>query len=1015
MKRLILILALFCTISSVNSQTVIYLYSGESINDTIFGLQNTGLVDNTTIVLGSGTYSGFVIPEMMGTDIDHQIIITSAENNADSVIINGEVGLSAAEIQDSYVSLKNITINAAASDNAISLILETPFGGMEKALATNGGNVTIDSCVIIAPELQANKFAIEFVGNSTYQETSNSGFYTISNNIIKNGDVGVQYNDNDTYMASDYISNIYIINNKFENQLSRNISFLMDGDNNTSIRNIEVKNNDIELPVGNGNNIGIYLESISTNTEDGNGINEISNNNIYRNDIDSASYQAIVLDHCNGESSSSFLVSNNFINIENTDSIITGILVDFPYYISVIHNTIKLIGPKSKGVDYYFPGTKSNAEFVFENNIVYSDSIVFYSSMYVDNYATAFDNNVYFSQNPASAFFVDGYYYNLDEWKAYSLEDPNSIYVDPLLTDFNNPRFNNQSIDNITPKYLMVDYDINGSMRNTPLCDPGAIEQLFAAQANDTMFCFGDSVLISAPSGMYSYLWNTGETTPSIFVSTIGDYSVSVQDYEFGPFAYDTIYVSSGAEIIITLMESKEPKCFGDNSGYISVDISGGLNPYIYNWQGYIDTNKIENLTSGNYFLTVVDNNSCTTDTFFTLGQPEEITATFASEEFCTPCTGSIQADVIGGYPPYQYLWSSEDGGQIVTDLCEGTYSVTIIDDSLCINTAYYSITKSSLAYISGNISYAGGYIAEGDALVELYQDSINGASEIELADSTTNLTDGFFKFESVNPESFYLRGVIKSANTDYENVYTSYFSDIETTTTWQSATLITMACGDTLENVDFLMYEISTPITGPGVFAGTISYENGGLKSTGEPVPGAEVFTEQDPNDEPIANTETDSLGQWTIENIPVGTGYKLKVDIPGLPLLSTYEDIIVDGAKSGDNLNFNFFVDTLSGGGIFTDTVTSIINVNAELIKINTYPNPATNYLTISTTFENTITIKYSILDIYGKEILSSESKNYTNKFLEKIDVNSLEGGTYIIKLKLDNSYFIKKFVKK
>jgi hypothetical protein len=207
-------------------------------------------------------------------------------------------------------------------------------------------------------------------------------------------------------------------------------------------------------------------------------------------------------------------------------------------------------------------------------------------------------------------------------------------------------------------------------------------------------------------------------------------------------------------------------------------------------------------------------------------------------------------------------------------------------------------------------------------------------------------------------------------------------------------------------------MYE-GTVLTGPGVFSGNIIYGDGISKSAGEPVPGAEVFVEQEPNDEPIANTETDTLGEWTIPNIPIGTGYKLYVDIPGLPLMSTYQNIEVAGA--GSNVNeLNFFVDTLTDGGIFTDTITSVIKVNSDFIEIKTFPNPTSNYLTIETNLRNKELVFYSIVDITGKELIISEEKEYQGKYLEQINITDLENGVFFLKLRIANAIYIRKIIK-
>jgi hypothetical protein len=878
-----------------------------------------------------------------------------------------------------------------------------------KSLSNNGGDVTIDSCVILAPSLQSNTYAIEFAGNSTYQETINASNFTISNNIIRNGDVGIQYDDNDGSQAYDYISNILIENNKFENQLSRNISFNVDGWE-AYVNNIEIIGNDIQLPINNGNNYGIYFTKISS---DVGFLNKISENTFCSNGVDSAQLTGVYVQNCN--SNDGILISNNFIDIENNDNLIIGINIDYSQVVDVFHNTIKLLGSNSRGIEYYYPGAKSAADFVLRNNIINTGQYAFYSSSYFDeNWATV-DNNCYFSLSPSTAFYDNATEMDFEAWKINSNQDISSIFINPMLEGYLNPKFNNELIDNLAPKLLEVDYDINDYARRPGLCDFGANEQLFINLGNDILICFGDSLMLSVMPNADSYIWSSGQLdTNSIYANMSDNYSVTVQEIAEGPLGIDTIFVDILSEIIPVISDIKEPKCFGGSTGYLEINTTGGTAPFSYNWQGaFIDTNRIENLSDGIYHVTITDFLNCNTEADFTVNQPEEIMPNFSSDVFCGGCMGEITANATGGYAPYNFIWSSGAVGQTISDLCTGTYDVTIIDDSMCVQTGSYDILESSLAYISGNLGFSLGNVFGGHARIELYKDSLNGASQIEFVDSTNVAANGYFEFSGVNPESFYLRGIVTSGNAIYNDLYTSYYSIIATTTLWETATLLTMSCGDTLEDINFSMFEIATPVTGPGVFTGGINYGSGGAKSAGEPVPGAEVFVEQEPNDEPIANTETDSLGNWDIEDIPVGTGYHLKVDIPGLPQMSSYDNITVSGTKSIIS-DLNFLVDTNSGGGIFVDTVTVNVSLISQNVEIKTYPNPVSNYLTIETEFANNVNVSYSIIDIKGNVIYNSSNEELSGKYNKTIDMSLYNNGTYILKLKLDNTFYIRKFIK-
>ena len=54
---------------------------------------------------------------------------------------------------------------------------------------------------------------------------------------------------------------------------------------------------------------------------------------------------------------------------------------------------------------------------------------------------------------------------------------------------------------------------------------------------------------------------------------------------------------------------------------------------------------------------------------------------------------GSIDVSVVGGTPPYTYLWSSSDVTQDLTDVLAGTYELTVMDSLGC--TEFISIDVS--------------------------------------------------------------------------------------------------------------------------------------------------------------------------------------------------------------------------------------------------------------------------------------------------------------------------------
>ena len=133
----------------------------------------------------------------------------------------------------------------------------------------------------------------------------------------------------------------------------------------------------------------------------------------------------------------------------------------------------------------------------------------------------------------------------------------------------------------------------------------------------------------------------------------------------------------------------EDVKCFGENSGKIEATVSGGVEPYRFNWSntGLIEK-KIQNLSKGLYSLKVTDNAGCITEKAFEIKEPTEplrITATV--EAACEGTqSGIILPSSLGGKAPYLFhlnnrTISFNDSRFIVSG---GNYTVYATDSNNC-------------------------------------------------------------------------------------------------------------------------------------------------------------------------------------------------------------------------------------------------------------------------------------------------------------------------------------------
>jgi len=149
--------------------------------------------------------------------------------------------------------------------------------------------------------------------------------------------------------------------------------------------------------------------------------------------------------------------------------------------------------------------------------------------------------------------------------------------------------------------------------------------QITAASQTTPNRCFGDNTgaasitATGGNGGPYTFLWNTGAVTPGITNVIAGNYSVTITDVLGCSNSINTIVIAQPAAMG-TSTKAEQPFCFGGDNGQISVDVSGGVAPYFYNWEdasgNNIGTTQVaEMLTAGTYNVTVTDVNGCTTAT----------------------------------------------------------------------------------------------------------------------------------------------------------------------------------------------------------------------------------------------------------------------------------------------------------------------------------------------------------------------------------------------------------------
>ncbi len=536
-------------------------------------------------------------------------------------------------------------------------------------------------------------------------------------------------------------------------------------------------------------------------------------------------------------------------------------------------------------------------------------------------------------------------------------------------------------------------------------------------------YCFGDStgyinLYISGGSPgqagpPYNYLWNTGDTTNYLFNIPTGTYSVSVTDM-YNCLFTETVNITSPPKLILDTIVITNVSCYGMNDASIAFFLSGGNPPYIYSNGGEMfDTVHVFTglRPDSLYSFHLKDVNYCLlpiVDTTFT--QPSLISLPFTENNpTCVGTDGSIIITPSGGTPPFSATWDTAPlSGLTVNGLTQGNYAATITDANGCENSLGFMLFQNSVpAALYGTTLYSGGIaLPQNEAKIYLFKPTSTSAVTMDTISETIN-SASMWHFAGLMPGNYYVKVNLLNP-TNYPNLLNSYYDN---TFEWQNATPIVLSCDDTTI-INLNMVTIIPQTTGNGSLSGTVIML-GGVKSTnayGEPVPGAEIIIEQEPNDVPVQCAFTDTAGLYTFTNLVPDTGYHLIVQIPGFPIFSTYSNITV---IANDTLpNFNFLVDTIVG--IYKDSASYVSQISMNGISFNVYPNPFTSVVNISLQLEKTEKISFELFDVMGRKI---EEVNYGLILPGKHDFtlnnkNSITGPCYIM-IHAGNNLLMKKLI--
>ncbi|TNE66411.1 MAG: hypothetical protein EP344_02470, partial [Bacteroidetes bacterium] len=231
---------------------------------------------------------------------------------------------------------------------------------------------------------------------------------------------------------------------------------------------------------------------------------------------------------------------------------------------------------------------------------------------------------------------------------------------------------------------------INVANNNPPINIGGTVNSNTACVGSN-----GSITLNVTPSGNYTYIWSTGQTTPNINNLAPGVYTVTVNGA--GSCSNNAAFsVPDNPNVPDPVLNGTDPTC-GLSNGSVNLSVFGGQPPYTYSWDGGQTTQNLTNVPAGFYGVTVTGANGCTGVNSIVLNDiiiPIVLSGEVTQQTSCIINNGSIALDL--DPPNLTISWSNGSNQPNLNNIGPGTYTVTVSAGGTCTQEATFVVEDQS-------------------------------------------------------------------------------------------------------------------------------------------------------------------------------------------------------------------------------------------------------------------------------------------------------------------------------
>lgn len=547
----------------------------------------------------------------------------------------------------------------------------------------------------------------------------------------------------------------------------------------------------------------------------------------------------------------------------------------------------------------------------------------------------------------------------------------------------------------------------------TTIGQPGALI-INVTTTPETAAGAADGTAAATPGGgtpPYTFAWSNGATTSSLANLAPGTYNVAVTDSLGCTAAAQAIVNNSICTGFGLALNVANLSCHNDSSGAIVAVVSGGAPQFSYQWSTGSLASGVSNLAAGAYSVTVSDANNCIISAGVSLSEPQPLTVSTAvvNPACAGEAGGSISVQPLGGTGPFLYAWSTGDSISTLTQLLAGAYGVTVTDSLNCQVAALVELsvapdTLAPAATCPADLTVATCALAVdyplpvgvdncGSPLGSLVAGLPSG-SVFPVGETTVTyaFTDGSGNSSQC---SFVVRVVNDLQLAGGSALEPSCFGN-------QDGSLSVSATGGTAPYTyrwDDAAAQTSASATGLG--AGTYSVvvtDSVGCSQTlsfvlEQPAPVIAVLDDVSPetnadSNGAIAVSVSGGQGEpysylWLFEGAPVAG----KEDLSGLAS-GNYTLIVADANGCEDTLEV--VLDRITGGS----------SLLPPAHRIQVFPNPAADHLTVVAAADEAVSWQLSLLNMSGG-LAQAPARVYGRQHTFVLDLSQLSAGVYLLRM--------------